>query len=76
MIFIWIYRISERMHWREHRPIGITNIMYLHTDRDEMIVEEDGQETEVILCQGHVLGHQQGHVLRNIGNVIVLAILP
>ena len=42
-----------------------------------MIVEGDGQETEVILCQDHVLGHQQGLVLRNIiGDVIVIAILP
>jgi hypothetical protein len=75
MIFIWICKISERRHWREHHLIDIINIIYLHTDIDGMIVEEDGQETEVILCQDHVLGHHQGLARGDIGDVVVIAIL-
>lgn len=75
MIFIWIYKISERRHWREYHLIDIINIIYLHTDIDGMIVEEDGQEIEVILCQDHVLDHHQGLTQEDIGDVIVIVTL-
>ena len=40
-----------------------------------MIVEEDGQGTEVILCLDHVPDHRQDLAREDLGDVIVIVIL-